>query len=650
MTTDIGASMAQPHHDSHDTRPRRPAHRRRHRRRRAAAQAPARRTARSRRARQRWPTATARWCAIIVATVLRRLGTLRHLLAGFLERGLPPHAPRVETALLIGAAQILFLDVPDHAAVDLSVRLAQADRHAAHYAGAGQRGAAPGRARGRGAARHARRRRARHAGMAAGALERALRRGHRARDRRRQRPRAGARSHGEGRCRSNGRERLDGRVLPTGTVRIARARPGRRCCRASTRAPGGCRTPPPRCRRGCSATCAGMTRRRPLRRAGRQDRATGRRRRARHRGRSLARSGSPGCGENLARLALEAEIVAADAHAVAGRAVRRRAARCALLVDRHHPPPSRHSLAQERDRPRRARPRCRRGCSTARSTLLKPGGTLVYCTCSLEPEEGEQARSPRCWRAIPTCAAGRSRPARSAGSPNCICRDGDLRTLPCHLPDPDPRMAGLDGFFAARLDQKLEAVSRQFRLAAVATLRYMMRPGTAGAVAQPPSEKRRTRPWPGFRWRNAPGSPCSSARRAVRNVAGRAARPSADPLALRAGQDRPAADRAAGSAHRRPHPRQRDLCRPLRLRRQGRDLRRPLAVRDRRRRPTNGRRSLLGFGWLRHLRAAESGHHPRQCPRAGRRLDHPAGLVASGRLAARHPGAPHHLPGSARRR
>ncbi len=24
-------------------------------------------------------------------------------------------------------------------------------------------------------------------------------------------------------------------------------------------------------------------------------------------------------------------------------------------------------------------------------TLLKPGGTLVYCTCSLEPEEGEQA-------------------------------------------------------------------------------------------------------------------------------------------------------------------------------------------------------------------------------------------------------------------
>ena len=44
-------------------------------------------------------------------------------------------APQVEAILLIGAAQILFLDVPDHASVDLSVRLAQADRHASHYSG-----------------------------------------------------------------------------------------------------------------------------------------------------------------------------------------------------------------------------------------------------------------------------------------------------------------------------------------------------------------------------------------------------------------------------------------------------------------------------------------------------------------------------------
>src|SRR5271170_4418585 len=54
----------------------------------------------------------------LVAIVLRRLGTLQHLIGLFLESGVPAQAPRVETALLVGAAQILFLHVPDHAAVD----------------------------------------------------------------------------------------------------------------------------------------------------------------------------------------------------------------------------------------------------------------------------------------------------------------------------------------------------------------------------------------------------------------------------------------------------------------------------------------------------------------------------------------------------
>ena len=71
----------------------------------------------------------------MIATVLRRLGTLRSLVGSFLDRGLPAQAPRTETALLLGAAQILFLKVPDHAAVDLSVRLAQADRRADGFAG-----------------------------------------------------------------------------------------------------------------------------------------------------------------------------------------------------------------------------------------------------------------------------------------------------------------------------------------------------------------------------------------------------------------------------------------------------------------------------------------------------------------------------------
>src|SRR5262249_15966424 len=71
----------------------------------------------------------------LVATVLRRLGTLGHVLSRLLDKGIPSDAPRAQSALLIGAAQILWMDVPDHAAVDLSVRLVQSDRRAAKYAG-----------------------------------------------------------------------------------------------------------------------------------------------------------------------------------------------------------------------------------------------------------------------------------------------------------------------------------------------------------------------------------------------------------------------------------------------------------------------------------------------------------------------------------
>src|SRR5436853_4102407 len=71
----------------------------------------------------------------LVATILRRLGSLGHVLSRLLDRGVPTDAPRAQSALLIGAAQILWMDVPDHAAVDLSVRLVQSDRRAARYAG-----------------------------------------------------------------------------------------------------------------------------------------------------------------------------------------------------------------------------------------------------------------------------------------------------------------------------------------------------------------------------------------------------------------------------------------------------------------------------------------------------------------------------------
>ena len=84
--------------------------------------------------------------------------------------------------------------------------------------------------------------------------------------------------------------------------------------------------------------------------------------------------------------------------------------------------------------------------------LTKTGGTLIYCVCSLEPEEGEQqietllARDPRLQR----------RPIGAdeiAGHREFIDAAGDLRTLPTLLPDPDPRWSGVDGFYAARLSR-----------------------------------------------------------------------------------------------------------------------------------------------------------------------------------------------------
>jgi 16S rRNA (cytosine967-C5)-methyltransferase len=85
--------------------------------------------------------------------------------------------------------------------------------------------------------------------------------------------------------------------------------------------------------------------------------------------------------------------------------------------------------------------------------LTKPGGAIVYCTCSLEPEEGaaivaDLLARDQSVRRVPIA------PAEVAGESVFISADGDLRTLPCHLPDTDSRLAGLDGFYAARLERR----------------------------------------------------------------------------------------------------------------------------------------------------------------------------------------------------
>ena len=379
----------------------------------------------------------------LIGTVLRRLVTLRHALAGFLDRGFPSDAPRVETILLLGAAQILWLDVPDHAAVDLSVRLAQADRRAGRYAGlvnavlrrVAQHGSVLGKERRLDIPEWLRVRWDRIYGAEMTACIAAAIAEEPALD-------ITVKSEPEVWA-----DHLHGRVLPTGTVRTlahgaisllpgfhegawwiqdaAAALPARLLGDIAGRrvadlcaAPGG---------KTAQLANAGAL-------VSAVDRSPQR----------LAR-----LRENFSRLGLTADIVAADVlewTAAAFDAVLLDAPCSSTGTIRRHPDVA--WLKSETDI----------GMLTALQAklldravdLLVPGGTLLYCVCSLEPEEGEQqieaflARQPRMQR-IPVT------PQELFGHDEFIDKNGDLRTLPVHLPDTDPRWGGLDGFFAARL-------------------------------------------------------------------------------------------------------------------------------------------------------------------------------------------------------
>lgn len=385
----------------------------------------------------------------LVATILRRLGTLGHVLSRLLDRGVPTDAPRAQSALLIGAAQILWMDVPDHAAVDLSVRMVQSDRRAAKYAG-----------------------------LVNAVLRRCAREGQPLIDEVADRmldipPWLMARwtaNYGEATAKAIatalGHEpsldltvkgdaapwatRLHGETLPTGSVRTllqgsvtmlpgfaegqwwvqdaAAALPARlfgdvkgKAVLDLCAAPGG--KTAQLVQAGADVTAI--------------DRSPGRVTRLR---------------ENLARLSLHAETVIADGVEWTSD---RTEGFDGILVDapcastgtiRRHPDVA--WLKQEADI----------GMLTALQgrllrkavTLLKPGGTLVYCTCSLEPEEGEHAiaallAEDPAMRRVPIGAD------EVAGLAEIVTADGDLRTLPCHLPHDDPKLGGLDGFYAARL-------------------------------------------------------------------------------------------------------------------------------------------------------------------------------------------------------
>ncbi|MFS2108219.1 RsmB/NOP family class I SAM-dependent RNA methyltransferase [Sphingomonas sp. Sphisp140] len=149
--------------------------------------------------------------------------------------------------------------------------------------------------------------------------------------------------------------------------------------------------------------------------------------------------------ENLERTGLSAEVVDADllewAPKEAADAVLLDAPCSATGIFRRHP-----------DVLHRVRPSLIREMAELQGRLLaraadwvKPGGTLVFSTCSLEPEEGEQQ--------LEAFLKARSDyaivPVKPDELPDGVVprADGSLRLLPGTLAD----AGGLDGFFIARM-------------------------------------------------------------------------------------------------------------------------------------------------------------------------------------------------------
>ncbi|MXQ14565.1 RsmB/NOP family class I SAM-dependent RNA methyltransferase [Microvirga makkahensis] len=379
--------------------------------------------------------------AIAIVT-FRRLGTLGRALNERLNR--EPKDERLLHLLATGAAQILFLDVPDHAAVDSSVRLAQEDAKL-HHAG--------------------------------GFINAVLRRVARERDMilSQQEPwldtptwleERWVAQYGEELAAkiaeahrsmasvdvsvkddaSSWAERLNGVLLPTGSIRLvertairelpgfeegawwvqdaAAALPARLLrAKAGERIADLCAAPGGKTAQLAAAGANVLAVDRSAKRLKRLE-------------------------ENLARLRLEAETRAIDAEKldeVPFDAILLDAPCSATGTIRRHPDVA---WTKSEEDIRKLSGLQMRLLDKAAS-LLKPGGRLVYCTCSLEAEEGERqaagflARHPDFARQPVTAE-------EIGGLSECLTPEGDVRTLPCHLVSPGQERSGLDGFFIAR--------------------------------------------------------------------------------------------------------------------------------------------------------------------------------------------------------
>lgn len=383
----------------------------------------------------------------IVIVSLRRLGTLRRFLGRLLDKGLPKKSGQLEWILVVTAAQILFLDIPDHAAVNAcvqAVRLDPASQPFAALANAVARNVARGRddpdsqdpfidTPGWLAARWRK-----TYGDATAAAIAAANRGEVPLD-------VTVRSDPQ-----TWAQRLDGDVLATGSVRLrthapvpelpgyadgqwwvqdaAAALPAQLLkAEAGERVVDLCAAPGGKTAQLC-ATGAVVTA---------VDRSAERLKRF---------------AVNMERLGFSAETEVADVTAYTAQpfdAVLLDAPCSATGTMRRHPDVG--WIKRASDIPVLAALQSRMLDRAA--ALLRPGGRLVYCTCSIEPEEGE-AQITALLRRNPDLARSPVLLAEVSGLAESLTPLGELRTLPSHPARLDPPIVGLDGFYAARLVRK----------------------------------------------------------------------------------------------------------------------------------------------------------------------------------------------------
>ena len=383
----------------------------------------------------------------ILVSALRHRCTIESLIRETLERPLPEKARALSHILHVGAAQILFLDVPDSAAVDLAVAQAKTDPRTARFSGL-VNAVLRNLARGGGEA-----------------LPRAL-------ARTRDAPAwfmehlesAYGRETADAILAAHRREpptdftvksdpdgwaiRLGGRVLPNGSVRVDRLPapvaelPGYAegewwvqdaAASLPARLLGDVR------RRAVADLCAapgGKTAQ--LAQAGAMVTAV-----------DLSASRLQRLEVNLNRLGLTAQTVEADL--LAWRPDQRFDA---VLLDA--PCSSTGTVRRHPDVPWTKRPEDIQRLAELQSRLLeralmllRPGGVLVFANCSLDPTEGEEL--------VGRLLAERREvvlyPVRASELPDAehfITSEGYLRTTPA-VPETAGQLGDVDGFFAARL-------------------------------------------------------------------------------------------------------------------------------------------------------------------------------------------------------